>query len=816
MPIRLNGLATGLDTDALVKGMMQPYVMRVDKMKQNVQTVKWQQEAYRNVINGVNDISKKYFDVLKGDNYLLSSKLFSSLKPTGIPDASRIKVTTGTNAVAGNYTVKVDSLAKKAEVKGDKAVNIKSLTLGEYGVKIDDSNNKITIDSTDIELSKKGYKNLSEVASEINSKINETAILKDNVKAVVKDGEINIEKLFKVDGTNKELKVNVEGTDYTTELNEGNFTLEELTNIINNKLKTAKDASGIVLPSDKEVKVKLSLDETGIEFENAISNKNYSVTEVNLIGSENGDGLLGTDVSITGKTITYKNDIVEGYNDTFYVKIGTSDAIKITLDPGEVDGTNPLEERLNDALKKALEAKNIDTGTLVATKNEDGKIVLSSNTKEQVIITGGLNSSMSLLGLPERYEMSMSSSEKMSTIVGNEAKFTINGVEFNYNFAGDDKDKTISQILSDISNKAKVDFTYSEINKTFTLRSKGEGESSEIKGSDDTGDFLKTLFGKASFDVKGQEAQVTLTTPNGTSTVTKPGNSFTVDGVNYDITGAKENEEINFALTGNSDDSFNKIKEFIDDYNKLVDDLQKKLLEKKYRDFQPLTDEQKKDMNEEEIKKWEEKSKSGILKSDPNIQNMLFSLRRAFFDTVEGAGISLKEIGLTTSADYNEGGKIVFDISVDKDGNNGEARLKKLLKEEPDRVYKIFSQQSTSYSTYSSDLTLEQRKTRDREQGILQRVNDIFKDYTRTTKDNNGRRGIFVEKAGVQGTSSEIDSSLYKDLEKREKVIKDMERKLAERENKYYLQFAQLEKYMNQMNAQSAWLAQQLGGGTQG
>lgn len=62
-------------------------------------------------------------------------------------------------------------------------------------------------------------------------------------------------------------------------------------------------------------------------------------------------------------------------------------------------------------------------------------------------------------------------------------------------------------------------------------------------------------------------------------------------------------------------------------------------------------------MKENDIKLWEEKAKSGILRNDSNIENMLSTLRRAFFDSVEGAGLSLKELGLTTSKDYQEGGK---------------------------------------------------------------------------------------------------------------------------------------------------------------
>lgn len=811
MPMRLPGLATGMDTDTMIKTMMKPYTMRVDQMKQKSQILLWQQDAYRNVMDGVSNITKKYFDVLNGDNYMLSSKNFSSLKPSGIPDTSNIKINAGSGAISGNYSLKVTELAVKAEAMGNNAVNIKTLSEGDCGIKIDASNNKIVIDGNEITLSGSRYNNVSDIAAEINSKINaDGSVLKDTVKAVVKDGSIKIENLFKIDDTNKEFKVTVDGKEYTAELAKGNFTLEELTNSINSKLKVAKDTDGNVLPEDKGVKASLSADGKSIEFTGTTAQPNYFVAGVNLGGTAGGGGITGTDVTVTGNSITYAKEIIAGFNDTFNVQIGTDASKTVKLAAGTINSVDELKTKLNDAFTTA----GLNT-TLTATV-KDEKIVLSSNSDKQVIVTGESGkSATSLLGLPDRYEMNTSLSEKMSNIVGGEVKFTINGVDFNYDFrdTGADKDKTITQILNDISDKAKVDISYSEINKKFTIRSKAEGASEKIVASDASGDFLKTLFGKSTIDEVGKDATFDITTPNGTSTITKPTNNFTIDGVNYNIAGAKPGEEISFSLSGDTEDSFNKIKGFIEDYNKLVDELQKKLSEKKYRKFEPLTEEQKKDMKDSDIKLWEEKAQSGILRNDSDIQNMLSSLRRTFFDSVEGAGLSLKDVGLTTSSDYTQGGKIVFDMNIDKDGNNGEARLKKLLKEDPDKVFKIFSKQSDSYPRYTPDLTSTERKQRYNEEGILQRINDIFKDYTRTTKNVNGKMGIFVEKAGIKGTASEINNNLYKELEKREKNIKEMEDRLVERENRYYYQFAQLEKYMSQMNSQSAWLAQQLGGG---
>ena len=104
------------------------------------------------------------------------------------------------------------------------------------------------------------------------------------------------------------------------------------------------------------------------------------------------------------------------------------------------------------------------------------------------------------------------------------------------------------------------------------------------------------------------------------------------------------------------------------------------------------------------------------------------------------------------------------------------------------------------------------RNARYQESGIFQRINDILQDYVRTTRDSNGKKGLLLEKAGIKGDFSELNNILSEQLKAKERLIEELEKKFAKKQEKYYAQFAQLEKAMNQLNSQSMWLAQQLGG----
>ncbi|MGL5477506.1 MAG: flagellar cap protein FliD N-terminal domain-containing protein, partial [Clostridium sp.] len=61
--MRIPGLATGMDTDSMVKEMMKPYQMKVDRVKQDNLRIKYQQDLYRDVLKQSQDFYNKYFSI---------------------------------------------------------------------------------------------------------------------------------------------------------------------------------------------------------------------------------------------------------------------------------------------------------------------------------------------------------------------------------------------------------------------------------------------------------------------------------------------------------------------------------------------------------------------------------------------------------------------------------------------------------------------------------------------------------------------------------------------------------------------------------
>ena len=137
-----------------------------------------------------------------------------------------------------------------------------------------------------------------------------------------------------------------------------------------------------------------------------------------------------------------------------------------------------------------------------------------------------------------------------------------------------------------------------------------------------------------------------------------------------------------------------------------------------------------------------------------------------------------------------------------------EAKLKDALQTRGNQVVNLFSQTSVKIPIYSSALSADDRVKRNSDQGIFQRINDIFEDNTKTT----GKKGLLLEKAGIKGNYTEFNNLLTTDMVNKQKYIDLMKTRMATKEDQYYSQFAKLETAMNKMNSQSSWIAQQMGG----
>ncbi|WP_029453485.1 flagellar filament capping protein FliD [Clostridium algidicarnis] len=367
---------------------------------------------------------------------------------------------------------------------------------------------------------------------------------------------------------------------------------------------------------------------------------------------------------------------------------------------------------------------------------------------------------------------------------------------------------TIEQLMDLVKSETKgnIKLSFSELNQSFKFETVKTGENSVLKIDDDLKNLLgmdKKSDGTVYDDiVKGENSESKIKAPGMEDfvEVSKETNFFVIDNMAYSLVSKGSN---NISIKKDVEKPLGHIKDFVEKYNEVIEKINNQISEKKQYKFLPLTEEQKSGMKEEEIKKWEDKAKQGLLRGDSNLEDMLSKLRSSFYDTVKDAGISITDLGISTVSDTTKRGKLEIN----------EKKLKEALESDPEKIIKLFTKQSDTVKYYDPDISPSDKEARWKEEGIFQRVNDILLDYTRTTRNSNGKKGLLIEKAGIKGDFSEINNIFSTDLRDRDKRIGEMEKKLFDRENGYYRKFAALEKAMNKMNSQSAWIMQQFGGG---
>ncbi|SHI83832.1 Flagellar capping protein FliD [Anaerovibrio lipolyticus DSM 3074] len=268
-------------------------------------------------------------------------------------------------------------------------------------------------------------------------------------------------------------------------------------------------------------------------------------------------------------------------------------------------------------------------------------------------------------------------------------------------------------------------------------------------------------------------------------------NKLTVAGVTYtflDTTAAGSKATI--SVSQDTDKIVDYVKNFVEDYNKLLDSLNEKLSEKKYSDYKPLSKRQEEEMTEKQIEKWTEKAKSGLLYHNSEIQSLVSAMREAIYtkvDAVDSEYNTLSSIGITTT---NTKGHLTLDTD----------KLKKALAADPDCVYQLFaSDQDSTYiagTTNKNKITSAQSKLDYANTGVANRLYNVMTNHMSKISD-------------IAGTSKDTDDQSYLG-----KLITNMQTKMSSfktlmtsYENKLYKRYDAMEVALSKLNMQLGYIS---------
>ena len=284
--------------------------------------------------------------------------------------------------------------------------------------------------------------------------------------------------------------------------------------------------------------------------------------------------------------------------------------------------------------------------------------------------------------------------------------------------------------------------------------------------------------------------------------LTQASNKFTISSVVYNLTGTTPFTNIqdpvdptktipvqqatNISVTNDVDKAVASIKSLVDSYNKILDEVNGKLDEKRYTDFPPLTDDQKATMKDADITAWNLKAQSGMLHNDTTLNSLVYTMRDAFANPISGLTGTYKsssDIGITTGS-YTEKGKLYLD----------ETKLRTALTNDPDVIGKIFG----TVGTNAVGKTTIDPNT----QGIAGRLYDALK----TTMD------IMSKQAGTTATgANDTNSDIAKQMQEYTTRIAENKTREDDMQAAYYTKFNAMELALSKLSTQSTWLSKQLG-----
>lgn len=376
----------------------------------------------------------------------------------------------------------------------------------------------------------------------------------------------------------------------------------------------------------------------------------------------------------------------------------------------------------------------------------------------------------------------LGSAENTSTLA---EQFGISGT-VTFSLTGYDGEETVSQefsfdtaenSLTDVINainQADIGITaaYDQTADRFFLSTTGTGSSYKIHATADEENFLTgtlklnlTVGDELAASDQGVDALLDL---NGVTGLTYSTNQITLNGITMNL---QDTGEVRLTISHDTTAIKEKIKAFVTAYNEAMDLIYTELNEERKRDFRPLTDEQKEAMTEEEIKKWEEAASSGMLRGDSLLRQTYSNLRSmatGLVGGISGSYNSLSAIGIATEP-YKYDGKLKLN----------EEDLDEALSNNLEGVMNLFTKSSETSSSA----------------GIAMRLYDSI---------TAGMDSIY-ELAG-NAEASVDNSTIGKQLADYKERIADLNDHLSDLENRYYAQFAAMEKALVNLNSSASMI----------
>lgn len=822
------GMASGLDRDALIEQMSRGTQTKLTKARQETTQIEWKRDAFRELADKTIEFQDDFLS-FASSNSVKNEELYESNVVDVRGDAAAAKYITASGASDMTKNLKISAVTKLATAESIVSDVKGSVSAIRSGISADALAGAKTVKTSNLEGKTIEFGNYT-TKGVFNQKASFTfpsSYKDDDGKTVEIDYTGDKQKL--VNDLNKAAKQkNVqlgENKDLKFKYNQGAnpgedfISIEGSSDYVIKKESTALEALGYRAGAPGSTPTGTGSASYGLSLDNfnAGTAAEHKFSKASVKESGFLDYLKDTKLTVSHSGKSREVSIL-------------TDAQKQDIETRFVGNDPTTNQNRLDAVAQAMQ-KNIDkefgagkikvdssTGSL-SFNSANGKDTVSVNSSDQIVrsnlgIEKGASNRVSL----ESSIMSSLDKLGLDSFAGNKAgldealsHLTINGKEIK----GITSDSTVSDMLKKINDAdAGVKASYMQGSGRFVLihSETGSGRSIDLGDASDANNVANKIFGATAGgggEVNhGQDAEIVYNYGNGINEVlTSSSNTFNIDGMTITASGKfgveldasgnavtkpdgsynfDSSKTVSFSSKANVEKATASMKKFVEKYNELITSLNDHVKTRKEKGYDPLTDEQKKQLSQTSIDNWEKKAKQGILYGESSVRNFKFSMDRVMTNTIndlQKAGLKYEDMekaGISMSPDVHDGGKLVFD----------EEKFKKAMETNPETVKKIMSGHNGS-------------------KGFAKVVEDAMTPYaTRYASRNGGSYGELVKEGGSNKvTLKNTSTTVYQALKENNDKIEKLKTLLSTEQDRYLKQFSQLEKLISKMNTQSSYLS---------
>ena len=688
MPIRMTGMVSGLDTEAIINSLVEAQKTKNKKTTDKKQLLEWKQEIWK-------DLNSKLYKFTTGTVSKMRLQTTYGTKKATCSNTSKVSVKGSATAPLGSQSLTIDQLAKSGYLTGaqieteDQGTVTTSTTVKEMGI-TDGSTISLKVGNKTKDITLKSDMKISDVLKEMK--------------------EVGVNASF--DATQKRFYIS---SKQSGEANDFSLTASDANG------RTALQKLGLATQSLSAAEKK--------EYEKWAAATNSTSTDDEIFANITGDSELNAayEVKVASLTESYK--------------------AQLKSKEEELTALNDNKTALQAELDELNQINYDDTDTWDKFKADNSE-QMDAWKAEYATDSKGFATEEEYCKNAAKEKLVADKTAKQDEITAKEGEITAKQAE-------------IDDIKNNKLNDTDGNDGVKEEAKKYVIDKAKDAKDILTNGTGYTGPYAKK--------VDGQDAVFTLNE----ETYKTNSNETTINGVSLTLTGTTEpGEVINFTITNDVDSVYNAVKDFVKEYNEILDELNKLYSADSAKGYDPLTDEQKDAMSDDEVEKWEKKIKDSLLRRDNTVSGITSTMRNSLMTSYEydGKTYSLSSFGIVTSSDYTEKGKLHIKGDADDDTYSAENnKLRTALEEDPDTVMNVLS-------------------------GIFTNLYSGLQDKMKKTSMSSAL--TFYN-----------DTDMKNQLVKLNKQIKNDESKLTDLEDKYYKQFSAMEVAMQKMQEQQSYLS---------